>query len=325
MGALKKALKERFDYDVSGLPAWNDNTMPKMIPDLIANSEFLGSLTLETGVKGTLEISLLNADVKLQAKEGCTPSPDGAVIFTKKNLTTALLYSGIEFCNEDLNKKMTQVLNKIGLKMQNGQLPTDLETILMAYLLKQLQRKAQRLVVNGDTTSLDDELVMIDGLRKILKTDADVQEHTTTETALDDTNAYDVIFAFMEDINTEIADNEMPVDIYMGRAEALKVIKSYNKANPFTKIPVPSKKGTMRFTLPETGYDIVTLPELNNTGEVYALPLDLTFLGVDEESDMEYSIKYDDYNDKLKAEASFRLGTNIVWGKYFLRLAYTPS
>ena len=142
MSKLKKSLKDKFDYDVSGLPAWTDNTMPNMIPDLIANSEFLGTMTLEEDVKGTREIALLNADVTLQAKVACTPSPDGSVIFTKANLTTVPLYAGIEFCNEDLNTKMTQILNRMGLKMQDGQLPAELESILMAYLLKQLERKA---------------------------------------------------------------------------------------------------------------------------------------------------------------------------------------
>jgi hypothetical protein len=44
MSKLKKSLKDKFDYDVTGLPAWTDNTMPNMIPDLIANSEFLGTM-----------------------------------------------------------------------------------------------------------------------------------------------------------------------------------------------------------------------------------------------------------------------------------------
>ena len=147
MSKLGKQLKEKFDYDVTGLPAWTDNTMPNVITDLIENSSFLGRLTLEENVKGTKEIALLNADITLQAKVNCTPSPDGSVIFTKKDLTTVPLYAGIKFCNEDLNEKMTQVLNVLGLKRQEGQLPAPLEDILMAYLLKLSQRKAQRLVI----------------------------------------------------------------------------------------------------------------------------------------------------------------------------------
>jgi hypothetical protein len=72
------------------------------------------------------------------------------------------------------------------------------------------------------------------------------------------------------------------------------------------------------------GIQIETLPQLNNTAEAIVMPLSLAFLGTDEMSDMDLEIKHDDYNDKLKAEASFRLGTQIVWDKYFTRLEFTP-
>lgn len=325
MSKLKKSLKDKFDYDVSGLPAWTDNTMPSMIPDLIANSEFLGSLTLEEDVKGTREIALLNADVTLQAKVACTPSPDGSVIFTKKNLTTVPLYAGIEFCNEDLNTKMTQVLNKVGLKMQDGQLPAELESILMAYLLKQLERKAQRLVVLGDTGSLDAELALMDGLIKLINADNTVVEYNSLETTIDDTNGYDIAYGLYKAIDAEVFDAGVPVAIYTGRTEALSIIKQWNDTNPYSQMPIPAGGTSLRFTLPLTDVEIVTLPELSGLEDMYAIPLSLTFLGIDAKEDMVYDIKYDDYNDKLKAEASFRLGTQIVWGKYFTKLVLTAS
>ena len=325
MSKLKKLLKDKFDYDVSGLPAWTDNTMPNMIPDLIANSEFLGSLTLEEDVKGTREIALLNADVTLQAKVACTPSPDGSVIFTKKNLTTVPLYAGIEFCNEDLNTKMTQVLNKVGLKMQDGQLPAELESILMAYLLKQLERKAQRLVVLGDTGSLDAELALMDGLIKIINADATVVEYNSLETTITDANGYDIAYGLYKAIDHEVFDAGVPVAIYTGRPEALSIIKQWNDDNPYSQMPIPQGGTSLRFTLPLTDVEIITLPELSGLEDMYAIPLSLTFLGIDAKEDMTYDIKYDDYNDKLKAEASFRLGTQIVWGKYFTKLVLTAS
>lgn len=323
--SLKKKLKEKFGYDVSALPAWTDNTMPNVIPDLIANSDFLGKLTLEEGVKGTREIALLNADVTLKAKTGCTPSPDGSVIFTKKNMTTKLLYAGIEFCNETLNGKMTQILNAIGLKNQNGQLPADLEDILMAYLMRQLERKAQRLVVLGDTTSLDPELALMDGLLELLEDDADVVEYNSPETEINETNAYAIAFGLFKAINPELFDAGVPVEIYTGRTEALAIIEAFNTQFPFSAIDVPELTTNMRFQLPRAGIDIVTIPELNGTNEMIAIPLSLTFLGTDDPEDMTYDIKYDEYNDKLKAEASFRLGVQIVWGQYFTRLVLAAS
>ena len=325
MSKLKKSLKDKFDYDVSGLPAWTDNTMPNMIPDLIANSEFLGTMTLEEDVKGTREIALLNADVTLQAKVACTPSPDGSVIFTKANLTTVPLYAGIEFCNEDLNTKMTQILNRMGLKMQDGQLPAELESILMAYLLKQLERKAQRLVILGDTGSLDAELALMDGLIKKINADGSVIDYNSLQTTIDDTNAYDIAYGLYQAIDTELFDAQVPVAIFTGRTEALAILKQWNDTNPYSQVEIPVGGSSISFRLPLTDINIVTLPELNGLEDMYAIPLSLTFLGIDAKEDMTYDIKYDEYNDKLKAEASFRLGTQIVWGKYFTKLVLTAS
>ena len=49
--------------------------------------------------------------MSLQAYNDCTPTPDGAAVFTGDTLTTKPLYAGIKFCNEDLNDKYTQMLN----------------------------------------------------------------------------------------------------------------------------------------------------------------------------------------------------------------------
>ena len=315
--------RERFDYDNSALPAWGDNTMPDFITDLIENSDFLGDMTLEEGVKGYRDISLLNADITLRAKTGCNTSPDGSVVFTEKRLTTVLLQAGIEFCNEDLNGKITQILNVLGVKRQNGQLPAELEDILMAYLMKLLSKKAQDLVLKGDTASANAELNLMDGLIKIIYASADVTVYPSTETAWTDANGYDIAKGLFKAIDTEILDNGMPIVMYMGRTEALTVLEQWNQANPYSQRDVPAQGTAMEFDLPLMPITIKTLPQLNGTGEAFVLPLSLTFLGTDELGDMEMEIKYDEYDDKLKAEASFRLGTQIVWDKYFTRLDLT--
>ncbi len=317
--------KQKFDYDPSALADWTSNTLPNVITDLVGNSEFLSEFALETGVKGTREIALMNADITLSEKSGCTQSLDGSVVFTGVDLTTKLLEAGIEFCNETLNGKMTEILNVLGVKTQNGQLPAEIEDILMAYLMKRLDRKAQRLIVLGDTDSLDVELNILDGLVKLIEDSTTVTEYNSLETSITNVNAFNIAYGLATSIDAEIFDNGMAVRIYTGRAEALKIIKSYNDANPYTKVN-PDMNGTsMVFALPETGVEIKTLPELNNLGKMFAIPMSLTFLGTDELSDMILEVKYDDYNDKLKAYCAFRLGTNIVWGKYFTKLVLTAS
>lgn len=313
--------KRKFDWDTDDLDPWESNTLPNVITDLIANSEFLSMLALEEGVKGTRKIALLNGDVALKEREGCDISPDGALIFTDRDLTVKNLLMAIELCNEDLNRKMTEVLNVIGVTYQNGQLPAELEDIILAYLIKMLNRKAQRVVLNGDTTSLDAELALFDGLRKIINDSAEVEVYTSSETAVTNSNAYDLAYGVYTSIPSEVLEEEsIRTILVMGRTEALRVLKSWNDNNPYNLKDIPVGGGSMRFQLPLTEIEIVTVPEYNNTGDMHAMPMNLAFLGTDSEEDMNFQIKYNEWEDKLRAQATFRLGTNIVWDKYFTRL-----
>lgn len=318
--SIKRTLKEKFGYDVSGLAAWKDNTLPNITPDLISTSRFLEKLMLEEGVKGSREIALLSSSVALQAKAACTPSPDGSVVFTEKVLTTKPLYMGVEFCNETLNTKMTQVLNALGMKNQEGQLPAPLETILMAYLTKQLQKKAERLVWLGDTASLDTELVHFDGLVKALKADTAVLKTTTTFATLTTSNAYDAAYEVFTKIPAEIFDNQMEIALYTGRTEALAIISDWNASNAYDRIQYTSEGGSIRFILPQTNVEVITVPALDGQNEIFAIPTALVFLGVDAREDENFDIKYDAYNEKLKVDTSFRLGVQYVFPQYFVRV-----
>jgi len=318
--SIKRTLKEKFGYDVSGLAAWKDNTLPNITADLVETSSFLNKLMLEEGVKGSREIALLSSDVALQAKVACTPSPDGSVLFTEEVLTTKALYMGVEFCNETLNTKMTQVLNALGMKNQEGQLPAPLETILMAYLTKMLQKKSERLVWLGDTASLDADLVHFNGLKKNLDADGDVLETTSVFASLTSSNAYDAAFEVFSAIPAEIFDNQMAVELYTGRTEALAIIAQWNTANAYDRITYTSEGGSIRFLLPQTNVEVVTVPALDGKGDIYALPTSLIFLGTDAREDENFDIKYDAYNEKLKADTSFRLGVQYVFPQYFVKL-----
>lgn len=327
--SLKKTLIEKFAYDVTALPSWESNTMPSITETPIGESDFLGMLSVEEGVKGTRNISILNTDVKLQKIEGCSLSPDGSVIFTEKPISAVPMGLSIEFCNEDLNGKITEILNSLGLKRQNGQLPADLETILMAHLTKQAQKKFQNIVLKGNTASSDVELNFFDGIVKRVYTEAGVINVTSTETAITSTNAYPLAVSMFKGINEDLYDVGFTPVLVMNRVNALNVIESWNNANPYSQINVPTTAGSIEFDLPLIGLKIKSLPQLSGTTLIagvnpseimMVLPLELTKLAVDDRADEDFVIKYDDYNDKLKAEMKFRGGVAIVLNQFFTKL-----
>lgn len=319
MNKTEKFYKDQFDFDVSTLDDYKSNTLPNMVVDLLQSSTYLERFTLEEGVKGTKTITMLNADVALQAKVACTPNPDGSVEITGKDLVVKPLYMGIEFCNEQLNGKITEILNRVGMKRQeDGSLPADLQSILLAYLGELLKKKAQRVYVLGDTTSGDAELALFDGLVKILEKEATAV--TSTETDITASNAYDLAYRMATEFDTTILDNGETFEVHTGRAEALLVLKQWNDTNPYNQLPIPTGGSTIEFEIPLTGIKLVTVPELNGKQKMFGVIPKYCYVGTDAMEDMTFDLKWNAYDEKLKAEASFRLGGNIVIESKFTKL-----
>ena len=267
------------------------------------------------GVKSKMQIPLLNADVTLQAKVGCSATPDGSVIFTEDEIETVLLYMGVEFCNEDLNGKITEIFNVLGVKRQNEDIPSDIREMLLAYLMHLAQKKIQRLLVLGDTTSVDPELKLMDGLKKIMG-GAGTNKVNVPFASITTTNAYDVAQALVEGSPNEIWESENNVLLVTGTTEGRAIIKAWNAANPYNIVDMPALDGTLEVQLPLLGVTVVAVPELSGLNEMYTIPFRLWFIGTDLESDISFDVNYDAYNDKLKAEMSFRLGMQGVWKQY---------
>jgi len=322
--SLKTRIQDKFDWDVSALPAYTDEQSQDFFLTLLDSSSFLSKLQLDEGVKGSKEIKLLTADMSLQAYNDCTPTPDGAAVFTGDTLTTKPLYAGIKFCNEDLNDKYTQMLNVLGIRRQNQQMV--LEDVLLAYLEKLMRKKIQDAVLLGDTASANPDLVHFDGLVKLIDNNADVIDATVSlsgsSTGIDATNGFDFAKAVYNAVPSEVFDNQMNVVILTGRQEARAIIDQvYNDKDYASTLDNTDENGVISFTLPTTNITVETVPQLNGLGKMYGFVYNLAFLGTDLESELDgLDIKYHDYDDELKAEAKFRLGTQIVYGQYFVKL-----
>jgi len=326
MSKFAQRLKDKFDFDVSALADYTDDQSGEFILDIIESSTFLSKLVLEEGVKGSRELKLLTADMALQTMSGCTPAPDGSVTFSGRTISATRLYAGIEFCNEDLNGKYTQMLNVLGANRQDQEMV--LEDVLIAYLGTLLRRKAQRAVVLGDTASGDPDLAHFDGLVKLIDNDSSVNIAYSTETAIDATNGYDVAKTVFDTIPSEVFDDGLNVVILTGRQEARAVIDQVWNDKDFNANIDDRQEigGTLQFTLPTTDIKVETIPELNGQGKMYGFVYNYAFVGTDLESDLDtIAIKYDEYDNKLKAEAMLRLGTQFVLPQYFVRLRLTPT
>jgi hypothetical protein len=314
MKSLATKIKEKFDWDVDNLQPYTNEQSTEFIQDLIGSSVFLSKVRSLEGVKRRQAIKLLSGDVKLQAMEGCTTNPDGSITFDDRIIETVRLYFGVELCNEDLNGHYTEMLNAVGSNNQDGVMP--LEAVLLAYLNKQLAKKAQRVGLIGDETSLDTELALFDGFITLLEADPAVV------TANIGANAFDTAMNVVNAIDEDVLDNEVEHEIICSRATAQAILthiyndKDYNALT----VDVERANGQLSFVLPTTATRVTSVNTLQGNPNMYLVCYPYMFLGSDVESDMDgIEVKYDDYNNKLKAEVSFRMGVQFVYPQYFVR------
>ena len=321
--AISNFIKEKYGWDVTALSDWSP-VYDEVITDMIEQSTFMSKFKVLEGVKSKMQIPLMNAEISLQAKVGCTATPDGSVIFTEEEIETALLYMGVEFCNEDLNTKITEIFNVLGVKRQNEDIPADIKEVLLAYLMHLAEKAIQDLLILGDTTSLNPDLKHFDGMKKLMA-GAGSNKVNVTATSITSANAYTVAQELVEGSPAEIWETDNNVLLVTGTNEARSIIKQWNNDNPYNVINMPPLGGTFEVELPLLGVTIVAVPQLSGQNEMYTIPMRLWFLGTDLESDIAFDVKYDSYNDKLKAEMSFRLGMQPVWLKYSSKVVLATS
>lgn len=322
------AKKFNFAYDVDALDAWKSNDFPNVLTDLVATSTFLENVNKMEGVKGTAEITFMNVDFSLQKVTGCQLSPDGAVEFTGDDISTVLLGSAIELCNEDLNGKVTQILNSLGVKGQDDHIPYDIEDILMMYMLKVAQKKLQDLIFLGDTTSLNPDLTHFDGLLKRWTADASIPTTTMTVPGgvWTQDNAYDIVLDFAYSAEGVLFDAGTKVAILLSPQHAIQVLRSYNAQNPYNQVALPELGTSINVPIPNTMFTIMGIAQFTGAyaDSAFIVPLEFVTFATDEMDDMEWDVKYDDYNNKLKVEMKYRAGINYSFPQYFRRLVLVP-
>ena len=320
MKNIKDRIKEKFDYDVTALPAYVDAQSAEIYADLLYGAGLTSRINVLENVKGSQTIKLLNSDLALQSGEACSTTESGSIVFDGKDISTKRLMVNTSLCNDTLEDTWAQLLLSIGANRQDRDLP--LEDVLTAYIVKQTKAKNQNLIFNGDTGSANPDLAHYDGLVKRWGVDGDLVNVTSTETAITSANGFDLAKKVYDAIPAVLFDNGARVEIITGRAEANAILSQiYNDKDYASTIAVTEEGSEMSFVLPTTNITVRTYPQLNGLGKMYAVPYDYMFFGTDLESDLDgLTVKYLEESEKIRVRNLFRSGIEYVYSEYFVKL-----
>jgi hypothetical protein len=183
------------------------------------------------------------------------------------------------------------------------------------------------LVFNGDTTSVDPNLVHFDGLRKLWKADGNLVTATVAFPTINNTNAFDALKAVSNAIPRVLKSNRVDTEILCGYETAQDCLDQiYNDKDFAANIEFSDENGELTFILPTTTTRVRSQRQLDGTDEVYAVPYQYVFYGTDLSGDENgYMAKYNDYDEKLHFSVKWRSGINYVFSEYFVKLALTAS
>ena len=317
--------KHTFDYDLAEVSSYVDQESREILTDLTLSSELISKFNLMENVKGSEEIKLLESNPTLQAATNCGRTPSGGVVFLDETVTTKRVKIEEIYCNEDLNSKWTQLYNKAGANRQDEEQP-DFADIMISYYRQKAMKRTQDLVILGDTASVDSNLAHIDGLVKLWTNDAELNVIGTSETEFTNSNAFDLAIKCHEGIPEVLLDNEVEVEIWVGRETYRKIINNIYNDNNF-HYSIEEETGSMpSFILPTTNTRVRSIPQFTGTDYMFAVPYEYVFYGTDLSSDVDgFEFKYSTYKDELYFGTKWRVGVNYVFPEYFTQLKLTPT
>jgi hypothetical protein len=322
MSKLKKYALEKFSYDVTDLDSYVGTQREDIFANLVAKSKTASLLTLMDGVKGTEKIKLMAEGAALQSAASCGFTPVGGVILSDVDMVTAPIKINEAYCNEDLVGTWGQAILKAGAR--NGDDDMPFQDAIIAYYLKLAGARIEKLIWKGDKTSVDTNLLYIDGLIKQFLADATVIDANAggTFTTIDSTNAMTALIAVVNALPAETIDNE-DAAIFVGRETYRAALTQLYNSNNNYKI---DEDAGQSFIVPTSNVRVYSSAGLNGTPHIFAGSLSLMFYGTDlSEDSSDIRIRYSDETEKIHVSVVWRSGVGYVFGDKFVKLSPTAS
>lgn len=322
-----EVIKQEFDYDVDELEPYVDEQSSDIMEDLINESKLKSRINVMKDVKGKKKIKLKSSTPTLQAAEACGWTPEGGIILTNVEIENTRVKIQEEYCNEDLNDTWAQIENAAGANAQDETPPNFADTMIRYYVLR-ANELDENLMMLGDVDSMDDNLAFYDGFLKRWLADTQINKYYSTETTITASNAFAQFQALDRAIPTIVKRHRATVglEIICGYESAQKVIDNiFEDKDYLGKLEFTDVDGELSFILPTSTTRVRSIPSLDGTDYVFAVPYKYMFYATDLTNDMDgFKFVYNDTEEKLRFGVKWRSGVQYVFPKYFTRLRLKP-
>ena len=291
--------------NVSGISGYVDGNEKELIGKALIGGKTAGLLNLQTGVKKSAYLNLLDANPTLQAG-GCGWNAEGSNTVTRREIKTGLIKVNIPFCDKDLIG--TSLQHDVKVAVGSKTLPFEEEFINQN--LASIQKQLEAAIWQGDTDSLEANLKHFDGFIKILGTGA-VDAGSTLDVVAD---AKKAVEAVVQALPNEIMDRADKVifagyDVYRAYVAQLQAANMYHYT--------ANLDGAMEIVIPGTDIKLIGVHGLTGQKKIYGSYLDNMYLGTDLEGDSEkFAFWYSEDNSEFRLKVEFNAGVQVAFPDY---------
>lgn len=292
-------------FSVDTIKGYVDQNVNELIGKAVLGAKSASLFGIQTGVKGSAKLNLLNATPVLQAG-GCGWSASGSTAVTQREIVTGLVKVNEAFCEKDL----IGTFMESSVKIASGAQTIPFEQQFVDQVLKGVAKANEMTIWQGDTTG--STYTRFNGLIKILGAEATVVDATLTPTG--DTLALEpikAINAIVANLPGEILDRD-DLAIFVSYANFRNYVAKMQAANSYNYFPTLDGK-TMALVIPGTNITLYGVAGLDET-HAYGSYLANFRLGTDMEGDAEkFTFWYSQDNREYRLAIDYNMGVQVAF------------
>lgn len=298
-------MKKKMNFDVANfvtttLPAYVAENRDLLIADLVLGSSTLERISVQTGVKATSPIHILDFDEELQAM-GCNASTqDENLVLTDRNIVTAVMGHLVPICEDKLLGKWGEYAVRITASDED----LAFEEYVVDAIIANVHNKLEKLIWQGSTTGGD----LIDGFVTIATADAPAANKIAIAAG---SSAYDGILAAYLALPEEALSRDN-VEIYVSPQIWRTFVQDIVAANLYHFSP--DNATAEEIFLPGTTAKVVKRSGLAGSLTILATYAKNLYFGTDLENAREdVKVFYEDKEDVFYAKVKFNAGVQIAF------------
>lgn len=309
-------------FDVTGLTGYVDESRNELISAAVAGAKSAQILPIQTGIKSSATINILDTDVAFQANSGIGRTPNMTTTISQRNLAVAAIK-----VEENLDVKVledTYIQHQLKMGSKQDAVPfeqawADLKARKIADALEQAIWKGEVGGAGGaNLTQFDGflEIIKDDAGTNVVEVDGNAEDATAfpTASAITKDNIIAAVDLVYENMPSQLL-GEDDLAIFMGKDNFRLLIQALREKNYYH---YSADNTDMEFVLPGTNVKIIALDGLNAVSTasypIVGGRISNFVVGVDLEHDEEHFDLWYSMEDKcLKFDSAFKYGVQIAF------------